>query len=124
MLGIPLAWLAALILELLLAAIGIGLSKVTHGYVPESVGAILAILTPAWIGPASAVSWQIPAAALVLCVPLFFASVYCERRVARKMVPETLHDRVRLWSWRANLISYGAITVLLIAYTIYLLVRK
>ncbi len=120
--GIPLAWIAALIVELLLAGIGAGLHAVTRGYIPESVVAI-AILTLAWIGPESR-PWAVPAAALVLCVPFFFASVYCERRVARRMVSPELYDRVRHWSWRANLVSYGVIAVLLLAFTIYSLVRR
>jgi len=120
--GIPLAWIAALIVELLLAGIGAGLHAVTRGYIPESVVAI-AILTLAWIGPESR-PWAVPAAALVLCVPFFFASVYCERRVARRMVSPELYDRVRHWSWRAKLVRYGVIAVLLLAFTIYSLVRR
>ncbi len=123
--GIPLAWVAALIVELLLAGIGVGLHHVGRGYIPQEIIAISAI-APAWIGPTGPTEqrWIVPAAALALCVPFFFASVYIERWVARKMVLPPLRDRIRDWSSRANLISYCAIGVVLLALTIYLLVHR
>jgi len=87
--GIPLVWLDAL------------------------VEAVMAIpIAPAWIRPSGGGWWVGAATLLALCVPCFFASVYVERWVARKLVAPELHPRVDSWSWRANLISYSGILLL------------
>jgi len=124
LLGIPLTWLAVAILEVLLAGLGLGLNALSRGYIPEDIAGMLAILSPAWLGPGDQGPWVFTLASLVLCIPFFFASVYCERWVAKKMVLPALHEGVRHWSWRANLITYSAIAVLLLIATIYLFLRR
>lgn len=62
--------------------------------------------------------WMVPAAALCLLVPFFFASVSIEYQVARRMLSTTARDRVRAAVWRANLLSYVLLVVLAIAWLI------
>jgi hypothetical protein len=62
--------------------------------------------------------WMVPAAALCLLVPFFFASVAIEYPVARRMLSTTARDRVRAAVWRANLLSYGLLAALTIAWLV------
>ncbi len=62
---------------------------------------------------------MIPVAALVLCVPFFFMSVFVGGFIARRLLASRAPAQVRSWSWRANLASYGAIVALGTAALLY-----
>jgi len=109
----------AVVANLVSTAIGIPLVLLT-----ALLGAVIAIpIEPASIGPSGG-GWVVAAASLALCVPCFFASVYVERWVARKMVAPELHPRIDSWSWRANLISYSGIVLMLIILIAVSLLRR
>ena len=65
-----------------------------------------------------AFDWVVPSVGIVLLIPFFFISVFVERwafDVKRKL--DT--SQVRLWSWKANLVTYGIILCLLLFILIY-----
>jgi hypothetical protein len=68
-----------------------------------------------WLYPYNgAWAWLVPAAAISLCIPFFFMSVWVEYKAAEKYSP-TINKRLLLnWSWLANTWSYGLIVIGLI----------
>jgi hypothetical protein len=74
--GIPLAWVASVAVEFLLALL---VTNATHSksYAPHGVGDVgRVILSAPWLGPfREGGHWIIPLAVIVLLVPFFFASV-------------------------------------------------
>jgi hypothetical protein len=62
----------------------------------------------AWMGPYGDPSRMVPMAAIFLCIPFYFASVWIEYLVARLMVANTRRQVLR-FSWWANFWSYIAI---------------
>jgi hypothetical protein len=107
-LGIPLTWLAMLAFEYAIGGIATALNIGDIGpvgFLPFSA---------AWIGPVGRPdAWLVPAAALVLCVPFFFMSVWVEYRVVRRSFPEEEWPSVKKWSWTAHSFTYAAIAVAL-----------
>ena len=105
LLGIPITWLLLVALEMLFTGGGsaYGLHTTTQKIVAFTVQA-------PWLIPyEGSLHWLVPAAALVLCVPFFFASVYAERFVVRRLASDAAGSAVVRWSWRANLITYGVV---------------
>ena len=100
-LGIPVTWL-------LLLAIALLGCPLIHIGVPEKIVVILlAPVALAWLPPSvEQHQWWIPFAALVLCIPFFFMSVYIEYLIATHVQKDELRSRLRSWSWLANLASY------------------
>jgi len=65
-----------------------------------------------------AFDWVVPIVGIVLLIPFFFISVFVERwafDVKRKLDK----SQVRLWSWKANLVTYGIILCLILIILIY-----
>lgn len=65
-----------------------------------------------------AFDWVVPIVGIVLLIPFFFISVFVERwafDVKRKLDK----SQVRLWSWKANLVTYGIILCLMLIILIY-----
>jgi hypothetical protein len=97
LLGIPLAWLGVLALQLAVMAT----------LPPLRSPWILVPLYAAWLPPMTAARpWLIPLAAAALCVPCFLVSVWIEGKVALGFKGFDPVE-VRRWAWRANLCSYG-----------------
>lgn len=109
--GIPLAWLACLVVEIF-AGVLFGAA----GLRPNGIGQLLAApFFAAWLPPFGGAekTWWVYAAAALLCVPSFLASVYIETRVASRRVPE---ESARRWARRANGLTYGlAVLALVVA---------
>jgi hypothetical protein len=107
--GIPLTWAVLAAAEILATKGGRAYGLYTW---PRR---LLAFTVQApWLVPYEEhLDWLIPAAAIVLCIPFFFVSVYLEYQVARRVLKEIGPERVRHWSWRANLATYGAIVMAL-----------
>jgi len=105
LLGIPITWLVLVALEMLLTSGGraYGLHTTAQKIVAFTVQA-------PWLIPyEGSLDWLVPTAAIVLCVPFFFVSVYAERFVVRRLVSDAGSSAVVRWSWRANLITYGVV---------------
>lgn len=110
LLGIPLAWLACLFVEIV-AGIFFGVT----GLHPKGLGELIAApFFAAWLPPFGGAekAWWVYAAAALLCVPSFLASVYIETNVASRRVPE---ESARRWAWRANALTYGLGVLTLVA---------
>ena len=112
--GIPLTWGALLIVELGLSGGGRAFGIET---LPQKLFA--AVVQAPWLIPyEEELDWLVPTAAIVLLVPFFFASVFIERWAfdRKKQLEKPL---VRLWSWKANLVTYGIMLLLLLGTLIY-----
>ena len=101
--GIPVAWLVLLGIEWMPYFVGI----------PDDTRwqTAIAVATQwAWISPFGNLGITIPIAAVVLCVPFYFVSVWIEYLVVRRMVANDF-SQVRRFCWWANLWSYMAIVL-------------
>jgi hypothetical protein len=99
--GVPLSWLAMLIVSLVTTGGGaLGLSS------PLRVVAT-AVLQAAWLPPYEAhLLWLIPVAAMVLLIPAFLASVLVERLVLARLQSGIARVEISRACWRANEVSY------------------
>ncbi len=106
--GIPLTWGVGVLAE---SFIGPVLPFPIH---PSSTTSqvIESIVMAPWLG-SNVESWMVTLAALSLCVPFFFVSVWAEYLVANWLLHDIEEAGVKGWAWRANGASYGAIAVLL-----------
>jgi len=116
--GVPLTWLV-------LAAGEIGVQYAGSLFAPPTgpqhplsplagvaVGAVNMILMAPWLVPyEGSLYWMIPTAALLLCVPFFFVSVWIEYLVARRMMGRERASQARDWAWRGNLWSYSLLVL-------------
>ncbi len=83
--GVPLAWAVVLGLELLGDKL-LGERFLKHASPPVLMITEL-LLGPAWIGPPDGKhDWIVPAAAMLLLIPTFFASWYIEAIIVNNMV--------------------------------------
>lgn len=118
LIGIPLTWGALLVVELVLSGGGRAFGIDT---IPQKLFA--AIVQAPWLIPYEEdLNWLVPTAAIVLLVPFFFASVFIERWAfdRKKQLEKSL---VQLWSWKANLATYGIILFLLLCTLAYSIVK-
>jgi hypothetical protein len=110
--GVPVAWAAML-------AVGYGAMGIdaVQGWHSPIANVIFFVLTSAWLPPTDRAHevWFVPAAALVLLIPFFFASYWIEYFIVRNMVgmpdgqpPNLAYPRVRIAVRNANLVTYGA----------------
>src|SRR5262249_2389569 len=68
-----------------------------------------------WLWPIeSDMYWMMPAAALLLCIPFFFASVWSEYFIARRLVSPELKSQALSWAWKANQVSYALMAILIV----------
>jgi hypothetical protein len=105
--GVPLAWIAVLLVDYLLFFVGMHLPmpNVKEGPVLE---VIEVILFPAWNGGPDEPGfyWVAPVATIALLIPSFFASWYIEALTISRMV-KSEWPLVRSASLKANLVSYA-----------------
>jgi hypothetical protein len=108
--GIPLSWFGLLVVEM--AALGLG-GLVTQNPPTWLSYVLLPFMSP-WLAPPSDEDmWVVPAAAAWLLCLLFFTTVWLEKRYVAWRTELPTAD-VRIWSWRANLLSYAILEVLLV----------
>ncbi len=112
--GIPLTWGVLVIIEIILSQGGraYGINTLS--------GKLIAVTVQApWLIPyESDLDWMIPSASIVLLIPFFFVSVFIERWIfGRKSQLDKA--MVRSWSWKANLLSYGLLQIVLVCFLIY-----
>ncbi len=114
LIGIPLTWGALVIIEMIFSQGG-------RAYGIDTLsGKIIAVTLQApWLIPyESDLDWMIPAASIVLLIPFFFASVFIERWLfgLKREVDKTM---IKLWSWRANQLTYGVLLSFLVCFLMY-----
>lgn len=113
-LGIPLTWGVLALLQLLTRG---GSTSVD---VDTLVGKLLAVTWQApWLMPYDGHGdWMVPAAALALLVPFFFASWFIEYFVSRRMVPEVNGSHLKKMVRNANLASYLMLALVALGYLV------
>jgi hypothetical protein len=80
-------------------------------------------LSIAWVAPFNTY-FAVPAAAALLLIPTFFASVWIERWVCIRQWPTADRAKIRQGVFRANLASYGILVVLGCGWTVWELLTK
>jgi hypothetical protein len=112
--GIPLTWLALVLLEI--ATTGGGRA---YGLDTPRQKFLSVVWQAPWLIPyGTDLSWMIPTASLVLLVPFFFASYWVESWVVSAMLHKHSVGPVKPAVFRANLASYA----LLVAFNIVWLI--
>jgi len=113
--GVPIAWLIALVLGLgVLVPITYGAERL-HWQLDSPLFQMFGFIeSAAWIVPSSPAqsAWMIPLAAALLLIPCFFASVIIERWVCRHIWKSIETSAIREVIYCANLYSYAALFVL------------
>jgi hypothetical protein len=120
--GVPLTWLVLAAAEISLQYAGSLLAPHAGPQHPLSplagiaVGAVNMVMMAPWVVPyEESLYWMVPTAALILCVPFFFVSVWVEYLIARRMMGREHATQTRDWAWRANLWSYSLLVLVPIA---------
>jgi hypothetical protein len=111
--GLPITWLALVALQILSGGSqDYGLASPAHK--------LLAVTWQApWLIPyENDLYWMVPAASLALMIPFFFASVYVEATVIRRIEPNHSQPLIRLAAFQSNLLSYGILASLNIGWLI------
>jgi hypothetical protein len=107
--GIPLAWLALVFVQMVVLGSAGGTA---HGLVGLGHKLLAVTFQAPWLIPyESDLDWMVPAASIVLLGPFFVVSVYTERWVVSRMLSAS---PAVPWSWRANGATYGAILIALV----------
>ncbi len=108
LLGIPVTWFLAVLVQIFTGGGGWG------------DGSIVGVLRgPAWLGPGYIrdLGWAAPLGLIVLCVPLFFMSWWVEYAFLYACATNQETEAkalIRRYAWKANLASYALLVALLI----------
>jgi hypothetical protein len=106
LIGVPVTWLLMLFVQFLAFVVGSGLD------IGGRWSWIAAPFVVAWLPPGvERATWWIGMAGAGLSVPLFFVSVWIERRVGRRVLGEAAPEAIRRWSWWANGWSYAGLVL-------------
>jgi len=106
--GIPLAWAIWALLELKYADAALGLSSVGQRLYAVTVQA-------PWLIPyENHLWWMMPLAALTLTVAFYIMSVGVEWLLMRLIYRKAERGALRNWAWKANLLSYAGLYVLIL----------
>ncbi len=112
--GIPVAWIAAFIVEIILMFLFINIlglesypSSISQ-YLPEGIKDIIIVtLTAPWLGPwKDSPKWIIPFATIIMLIPCFFASYWVEFLYLKKKLSSHKIGDIKSTVWRANVYSY------------------
>jgi len=107
--GIPLAWLAMLLLEFAIGYAGFGMMPKETEF-PTYVQYAFFPFTAAWIAADSV--WEIYLAFVILAVPFCIVSIIIEERVLRRGLSNQLPSVLRATTKQANILSYIFLSLL------------
>jgi hypothetical protein len=110
--GVPIVWAALLAVEM-----AVGLSANALGADP-TWNYILFPFMIAWIGPTEN-PWIVYLAFVLLAIPFCWASIWIERKVARKYLPNVPVEHIHSWMLYANVWSYALIVACTVVYPVY-----
>lgn len=112
--GIPLAWLLVLLVEIITGVSWGYFSRLA--YPPAGTSSMWTeYVFPGWVAPVEGTAgWAIPLAQYVLLFWFFWASVFIERFVAKRICPEIPAPQIDALCFRANLWSYACLAAFLI----------
>lgn len=124
LIGIPLAWLAMLAVELaVMLPIGLAADK-WHWKLDSPIFQVVGFaISVAWIGP-SDTYWLVPTAAALLLIPCFYASVWIERRVCFWSWPAADRVVVSRGVYLSNLASYTGLLLFVCGWIIFEFLTK
>ena len=115
--GVPLAWLFMFVMEIgILFPVAVAADH-WHWKMDSPVLQVMGVLvSAAWlVAPVDgnpSLYWAIPTALALLLIPLFFVSVWIERRICRRSWPHLDVAQVRRAVFKANVASYGILFLL------------
>jgi hypothetical protein len=110
LLGVPIVWLALLALEFLVASLANALP------LSSAWEYVLFPFMIAWIGGESV--WMLYLAFVLLAFPFCVASIWIERKVALRRLPELPAQAVREWVRDANIWSYVLLVAVALIYPV------
>lgn len=110
--GIPVVWGALFLVEMLFSLVP------TPSNGPHIVGIFGFAFGAPWLG-SEPHYWEVTAAAMALCIPFLFASVWVERWVTRRMLPQAPNKDITRCVWIGNLLSYGILELVLLTVLVY-----
>lgn len=105
--GVPLTWLVLAFWQLNLGLPNLDVLGETHSIAGKLSHMLNA--APMVVPNSAEYYWTLPAAALILLVPFFFASVFIEYSIARPNVKGISNRQIWKWAWIANTITYSII---------------
>jgi len=110
-LGIPVTWGLCVLLEMM---VGIpGATALARYHVGDGSALYGLMITAPWLYPESPY-WMVLTAALILCVPFYFMSVWTEGLLVRRIAKAEQKPEAMRWAWRSNGASYALIVVMLV----------
>jgi hypothetical protein len=120
LIGIPLAWVASVAIEFLLAFLVTSVTS-SRSYPPHSIGEVgRVILAAPWLGPfREGAYWIIPLAMIVLLVPFFFASFWTEAWYVARTLSPSAPEQGRRAIWNANLFSYALLFIACVMWLVF-----
>ena len=126
LIGIPITWVAWVIIEIILGYMGTLVFENLHVSLPESASLLFALTVgAAWLTPAeSNLYWMVPTASLVLLIPFFYVSWLLERRRTKRLLKEYDPANIKKATFIANLCSYGLLFAIVLGWLIYSIAKK
>jgi len=114
--GIPLTWVALLLIEMLVSFVGWSIFKIGTELPDVLTYIYMTTLGAAWLVPFE--EWVIPAASLFLLIPFYFVTWYVEYRCLKKRIKKTKPAILKGIVRNINLISYGLLGIIVLGWLI------
>jgi len=113
--GIPLAWLGTLLVEMAVAVIFMMMPDSITRANNVFAAAFASIVGAAWLGPDEKYGyWTIPLACLVLLIPFYFVTWWYVYSSVKWQMKETNPMMFKIAARNLNLLSYGLLAVLVL----------
>ena len=124
--GIPMAWIAWVLIEGIVGLVLYFLGENLHVAIPNSFGILFNVtIGAAWLAPVeSQAYWMVPTASFVLLIPFFYVSWLLERSLARRFLQEYTHEDINRATFTANLYSYGLLGMILLAWLLFSIAKR
>lgn len=123
--GIPLAWIAMLLLEMGMGAIFMLLPTTISNAHNIFAAAFASIVGAAWLAPDEKYGyWTVPLACLVLLIPFYFVTWWYEYSSVKRQMKDADPSMIKIATRNSNLLSYGLLAVLVLGWLIKSIVEK
>ena len=123
--GIPLAWLGMLLVEMAVAVIFMMMPDSITRANNVFAAAFASIVGAAWLAPDEKYSyWAVPLACLVLLIPFYFVTWWYEYSSVKRQMKEANPTILKVATRNLNLLSYGFLALLVFGWLIKSIVEK